>query len=613
MKPSTIIALKTFSRPINSIYGKDFFGIADITSKDIAAAFKSGARLEDDKFIIKYNALLEKREALANEERTNNFIFGEARFDDDNVPSEHGQFDKTNERKKHDTIEIKQKFVSKNLANNPQVNTAIVDDDIDPSNPPPGYNPPYKISEVKPEHNFADILELFKDQKQFDEIGKYSNVPPATFFFRAVEKVDQQDQDNVENVDFSQIKLSGSSKVDIGATIEEAAEISDKKPPLIYDPEKDQIPIQDLDKNSEEFHERSAEDLKKLEWDQSLDSGIDTKNRKEGKKFSKALDYLKAIRTKRIEPTAKGLKHRIENHNPYSLSSNIKLDSMGFNNYTEQVPDWSKIRKIEILNHLRASIVYNNYDLVVINKPYGLASHNEQDSRHYDINGLLQELAPSLKYEKLYLAHRLDKFTTGLLVFASDQQRAKQLNHLFKSDQIQKTYWCITRGVPNIPAGIIDIPIGELKTGDKLRSCLCPENLDDKLQLAKRFREARRAVTEFKVIKSTKYVALVEVKPKSGVKHQIRCHLSFGLGHPILGDHKYSHLEKLAPQQLSVPLLNLLHLRQAKVRTLPLHLHAKTIVIPQVKPSGDPLFISAPLAPHFVQNMKTLKINYNRD
>lgn len=292
----------------------------------------------------------------------------------------------------------------------------------------------------------------------------------------------------------------------------------------------------------------------------------------------------------------------------HPLEKDVTLDSKGFNDYTHQVTNWDACIREEILGELKKSIIYHNYDVLAINKPYGLASHGGNKKDKLNVNSLLQDLAKTMRIEKVYLAHRLDKTTSGVLLFATSQERADQLNKLFKSDQIKKTYWCITKGVPILHEAIIDIPIGEYEIAGMFRSCLAPEGVDKERQLSKRFREARRAITEYSVIHSNKHVSLVEVKPRTGVKHQIRCHFGFGLNRPILGDHKYSHLGKLAPQELAMPVLNLLHLRQTKVRTLPMHLHAKTIVLPSVKPNGQNLFIEAPLPKHFKENMKTLRL-----
>ncbi|GBN78334.1 Mitochondrial RNA pseudouridine synthase rpusd4, partial [Araneus ventricosus] len=90
------------------------------------------------------------------------------------------------------------------------------------------------------------------------------------------------------------------------------------------------------------------------------------------------------------------------------------------------------------------------------------------------------------------------------------------------------------------------------------------------------------------------------------IKHQIRVHFGFGLSCPILGDHKYSHLDKLAPQKLQSDLLQRLHVRQSKVRHIPMHIYARSIFIPQYK-DGRNLFVMAPMPIHMSKNLQRLK------
>lgn len=276
---------------------------------------------------------------------------------------------------------------------------------------------------------------------------------------------------------------------------------------------------------------------------------------------------------------------------------NFRLDSRGCRVY--EMTDWSRLNRTEIIDQIRKNVIYDNYDIIAINKPYGLESHG--------IASIMQDIVPIS-----HLAHRLDKTTTGVLLFARSAPMAEKLNKLFRSCQITKSYWCITSGIPAIKHATIDIPIGDFEVAGKVRSCLAPEGIPDRCQLAKDFRLARRAITEYKVLEEVKCAALVEVKPSTGVKHQIRCHMAFGIGQPILGDHKYSHIGKIAPQRLQKPILKALRVRQTKTRTIPVHLHAKQIVIPGAKANNETLFIGAPLPSHFLQTMRLLGIRNER-
>lgn len=111
-----------------------------------------------------------------------------------------------------------------------------------------------------------------------------------------------------------------------------------------------------------------------------------------------------------------------------------------------------------------------------------------------------------------------------------------------------------------------------------------------------------------KVRKCSAGAALVELEPETGVRHQLRVHLSEALSCPILGDHKYSHNDKYAPQKLPQTMLDLLAVRQSKVRNIPMHLHATSIVIPGFGEEGQELIISSPLPKFFRYTMKKLKL-----
>lgn len=94
-----------------------------------------------------------------------------------------------------------------------------------------------------------------------------------------------------------------------------------------------------------------------------------------------------------------------------------------------------------------------------------------------------------------------------------------------------------------------------------------------------------------------------------GFQHQIRAHLAYGLGCPILGDHKYSHDVKMAPQKLPDEMLKQLNIKQTKVRYVPMHLHSYRIILPEFWKNSN-VFITAKLPLHFINNLKRLKLKF---
>lgn len=620
---------QTTIRRLSTISHRDFFGINDITNKDVAGAFSSGTKLSTEKIEKKYNPLMGARIRLLNEEKDKNMTYGTIRMDLDNQTLKHGQYEPEKTERLYQTIELKQRYVPDDAAEQAQVETQAQPSQPISTSSIPNMKPELKISEVKPFKEIGEVLATFK--REGDEKAtalKYKNTPPLTFYFGSASEIESQDTSHTEI--FSQplppsqprpptIIKSKQREQRESKSKDTTPEPSVRRPQMDLDaqagPEGARAPIHELHELSLELADRQGE-LKPDDsrFDRSVDQKFDVIDEEPAQPM-KALEYIKKVRDKQVEPQDKDLKKTLETREGlFPLKPTIKLDSHGFRNYTYQVPDWTKVRRADVIGLLRGSIIYNNYDILAINKPYGIASHanpTKNKQEEYDMNTLVGEMAKSMRIEKVFLAHRLDKTTSGLLIFATSQERARDLNKLFKADEIKKTYLCITRGVPDPRHGIIDMPIGEIEVAGKLRSCPAPYDLEEKKQLSRRYREARRAITEYRVIDSKRHVALVELRPQSGVKHQLRCHMSFGLKTPILGDHKYSHLHKLAPQTLAPSILKAFHLRQSKVRTLPMHLHAKSIVIPGAKANGETLFIDAPLPQHFVDNMKALKLSMN--
>lgn len=289
------------------------------------------------------------------------------------------------------------------------------------------------------------------------------------------------------------------------------------------------------------------------------------------------------------------------------------IDSRGFRILQDQVVDVQQLTQEQILLILKDSIIHEDDKLVVIDKPYGLPSHGGPGV-HHSVGKLRDLLASRIDrtglLQRLYLVHRLDKETTGVMVLAKSLQVAEFLLGMFKKRQVVKRYWVITKSVPNPQQGIIDIPMAEDMVGDRYRMSLRPIVQADgrpPVRPSSMMADSFEAVTRYRVLTENGSAALVECTPETGVKHQIRCHLAFGLNTPILGDHKYSHYSKMAPQKLHPEMLQKLGVRQAKVRHIPMHLHAKALVLPEWI-DGRNLFVSARLPAHFVQNMKWLKL-----
>ena len=182
-------------------------------------------------------------------------------------------------------------------------------------------------------------------------------------------------------------------------------------------------------------------------------------------------------------------------------------------------------------------ILYKDEHYVVINKPSGLLVHKSMIDRH-EIYFAMKILRDQIG-QYVYPVHRLDKPTSGVLLFALDSESAKLISEQFKEHTTLKKYLAVVRGYSE-DAGIVDHALKE-----KL------DKIADKDM--KKDKEAQEAITEYKTLakvelpfpvgryEKTRY-SLVDVHPKTGRKHQIRRHMKH-INHHIIGDTKYGRGE----------------------------------------------------------------------
>ncbi|XP_068023383.1 tRNA pseudouridine(38/39) synthase isoform X2 [Melanerpes formicivorus] len=267
---------------------------------------------------------------------------------------------------------------------------------------------------------------------------------------------------------------------------------------------------------------------------------------------------------------------------------------------------------------LKEGTLFQNEEVVVINKPYGLPVHGGPGVRNCiaDVLPILAKMLGNMRAEPLHLCHRLDKETTGVMVLARSKEVADRVRLLFKTRQVEKTYWAITLGEPDPAEGIVEIPIVEKAVQSHqshYKMTLAPNyrlcEAGGQPVRTRRQRGAESAVTRYRRLASATACSLLELQPVTGVKHQIRVHLAYGLGCPILGDHKYSHWSKLAPQKLPEVTLRRLKLRQSKARHLPLHLHARRLCLPL----GQRLELVCKPPPFFLRTLEKLHLDISKD
>lgn len=199
------------------------------------------------------------------------------------------------------------------------------------------------------------------------------------------------------------------------------------------------------------------------------------------------------------------------------------------------------------------NIVYQDQDLLVVNKPYGMVVHpapgNYTDTLVNALAYHCQSLSDINKPYRPGIVHRLDKDASGLLVVAKNNQAHMALAKQFQDHSIQRKYVALVHGEVEFDEGIIDVPVGR---HPRMRE-----------KMAVTFNKSREAITAYRVIKRLKGITLLELKPQTGRTHQLRVHLDY-LGHPILGDKKYGGKHDKCRLCLHAKTLGFIHPRTKK-------------------------------------------------
>lgn len=215
---------------------------------------------------------------------------------------------------------------------------------------------------------------------------------------------------------------------------------------------------------------------------------------------------------------------------------------------------------------LPLDVIYEDRDIIVINKPPDMAVHPGAGRRSGTlVNALLahtRELSSIGGPERPGVVHRLDKDTTGSLVVAKNDAAHRSLAKQFKAHSTTRRYLALVWGTLKDDSGVIDLPLGR--------------DVSHRKKISTKTRKGRRAVTKWRVRKRYGLLTLVELYPETGRTHQLRVHLA-AIGHPVAGDPVYCR--RKIPPAMDKPVADALKKIKRQL------LHAETLGI--IHPGRD--------------------------
>ena len=191
---------------------------------------------------------------------------------------------------------------------------------------------------------------------------------------------------------------------------------------------------------------------------------------------------------------------------------------------------------IEMVYKIKQSVIYEDENILAINKPYGLSVQGGTGVKY-----CLEDFFHILSEKKLRIVHRIDKDTSGLLLLAKNVETAVKLTDMFKKREVHKTYLAVLSGIPLKKSGTI-------KTHIFLSN---EDNLAYNARTTEERMNGKEAISKYNVLKinKAKNISLVEFHPITGRKHQIRLHAQH-IKCPIMFDEKYGFDKKRGKLQL---------------------------------------------------------------
>jgi 23S rRNA pseudouridine1911/1915/1917 synthase len=260
--------------------------------------------------------------------------------------------------------------------------------------------------------------------------------------------------------------------------------------------------------------------VKNDDTDPDIENNADDKNVNSDEKKLLLLDYLYMSMADRRRTVVKNfLKH-----------DQVMVNGVVTTQFNQELTPGDRVevnttREWQVFSNPRLKIVYEDDAIIVVNKGYGLLSMGTDRIKEGTAYSILRDYVKRVDpRNKLFIVHRLDQHTSGLMMFAKTVQAKETMQHNWNNMVLDRRYAAIVEGCPDPTEGVVDT--------------LLAENTQHVVYVTEKESEGQRAVTRYKVVKSRGGYSLIDVSLDTGRKNQIRVHLKH-LGTPIAGDKKY--------------------------------------------------------------------------
>ena len=238
------------------------------------------------------------------------------------------------------------------------------------------------------------------------------------------------------------------------------------------------------------------------------------------------------------------------------------------------------------------TLIYADEDMIAVNKAAGLlVAADRWDIEAPRLDLLIQKELPQIAplCQKLYAVHRIDKDTSGILLYALNAEAHRALNTAFQDREIKKTYRLLIHGRVQEEQFTVDLPLRA--DGDALHRTIVDK------------RRGKEAITRFTVLETFRQFSLLEARPVTGRTHQIRAHLA-AAGHPIVCDSLYGSGKPVLLSELKQRWHGDVYTEQPLIRRLALHAYQLEGLHPR---TSEPFSFTAEYAKDFKSTVHQLQ------